>query len=411
VSSGLLLVLVVAAAYLAAHVAFEFLARRFTIISGAEYLVLGVLLGPQVSGLIGAGVLDSFGPFMMLAIGWMGAAIGTRLDLAAMLRIRGPFYQVAFIQSVLSLAVVAGLMVLVLAHSLALSYEEVVVPGLVLGCIAAASSLSGLGVLVRRRLQRRPLVRQLQVASGMDACIAIAAFGLLLCIAHPGPPGEVRPPTPTEWAVISVGIGCLGGALFHLFLAGERNPDRLFISLTGAITLASGAAAYVRLSPLVPTLLIGAILVNTTRNRREITGVIETVQRPLYFILLVFAGAAWQPTLRASVLPILFFFVVRIIAKLGSARLAARASGMMPAIGPDWGRGLLGQGSLATAIALNYWAFDNTLLPNVVFTAALVSVLLTDVLSARFIQAAIRRHDEAAGAQVLSDADLPVGRL
>ena len=31
----------------------------------------------------------------------------------------------------------------------------------------------------------------------------------------------MRPPTPTEWAVISVGIGCLGGALFHLFLAGE----------------------------------------------------------------------------------------------------------------------------------------------------------------------------------------------
>ena len=410
-SSGLLLVLVVAAAYLAAHVAFEFLAKRFTIVSGAEYLVLGVLLGPEVSGLIGAGVLDSFGPFMMLAIGWMGAAIGTRLDLGAMLRIRGVFYQVAFIQSALSLAVVAGVMVLVLANSLALPYEAVLVPGLVLGCIAAASSLSGLGVLVRRRLQRRPLVRQLQVASGMDACIAIAAFGLLLCLAHPGPPGDVRPPTPTEWAVISIGIGCLGGALFHLFLAGERNRDRLFISLTGAITLASGAAAYVRLSPLLPTLLIGAILVNTTRNRHEITQVIGTVQRPLYFILLVFAGAAWQPTTHASILAVLLFFVVRIAGKLGSARIAARVSGMLPSIGPDWGRGLLGQGSLAVAIALNYRTFDGSLLPNIVFTAALVSVLLTDVLSARFIQAAIRRHDEATGAQILSDADLPVGRL
>jgi Kef-type K+ transport system membrane component KefB len=245
----------------------------------------------------------------------------------------------------------------------------------------------------------------------MDACIAIVAFGLLLCIAHPGPPTDVRPPTPTEWAVISIGIGCLGGALFHLFLGAERNRDRLFISLAGAITLASGAAAYVRLSPLLPTLLIGAILVNTTRNRHEITSVIGAVQRPLYFVLLVFAGAAWQPTIRASVLPVLVFFIVRIVAKLGAARIAARGSGMLAAVGPDWGRGLLGQGSLATAIALNYWTFDNTLVPNVVFTAALVSVLLTDVLSARFIQAAIRRHDEAAGGQILSDADLPVRRL
>ena len=51
-SEGLILVLVVAASYLAARVAFEWLARRYLIVSGAEYLLLGILLGPQVSRIL-----------------------------------------------------------------------------------------------------------------------------------------------------------------------------------------------------------------------------------------------------------------------------------------------------------------------------------------------------------------------
>ena len=109
----------------------------------------------------------------------------------------------------------------------------------------------------------------------------------MLCLVHVPPPGDVRPPTPTEWAVISLGIGVVGGIVYHLFLGGERDPDRLFIALAGAITLASGAAAYARLSPLLPTMLIGAILANTARNRHEIGVVLHRVQRPLYLVLLI----------------------------------------------------------------------------------------------------------------------------
>ena len=39
-SAGLILVLAVAVAYLAAHVAFDWLAKRLLLVSGAEYLIL-----------------------------------------------------------------------------------------------------------------------------------------------------------------------------------------------------------------------------------------------------------------------------------------------------------------------------------------------------------------------------------
>jgi hypothetical protein len=395
-TSGLILVAVVAAGYLAARLAAGALARRLLIVSGAEYLVLGVLLGPRVAGLISANVIDSFGPFITLAIGWMGAAIGSEFHLKRMLRFRGELYQVAFIEAVLVVALVGGAMLAVFNRGLGVPLEEAIAPAAILGAIAVTTSASGIALAARRlardRAARTPLLRQLQVSGGMDAAVGILAFSIMLCLVHVPPPGNVRPPTPTEWAVISLAIGIVGGVVYHLFLGGERDPDRLFIALAGAITLASGAAAYARLSPLLPTMLIGAILANTARNRHDIGVVLHRVQRPLYLVLLIFAGAAWRVPGGGWAIPLVVFILIRLIAKLGSARLATRLSGMSGVLGRDWGLALIGQGSLAAAIALNYRIFDDSDISNVVFTVALVSVLATDLLSARVVRAVVRRH-------------------
>ena len=395
-TSGLTLVAVVAAGYLAARLAAGALARRFLIVSGAEYLILGVLLGPRVSGLISANVIDSFGPFITLAIGWMGAVIGSEFHLKRMLRFRGELYQVAFIEAVLVVAIVGGAMLAILTRLLDIPLIDAIAPAASLGAIAVTTSASGIALAARRlardRAARTPLLRQLQVTGGMDGAVGVLAFGIILCIVHAPPPSDIRPPTPTEWAVITIGIGVVGGILYHLFLGGERDPDRLFIALAAAITLASGTAAYARLSPLLPTMLIGAILANTARNRHEIGVVLHRVQRPLYLVLLIFAGAAWRVPGRLWILPIAAFILIRLVAKMWSARIATRLSGMSGALGSDWGLALIGQGSLAAAIALNYRIFDDSDLSNVVFTAALVSVLATDLLSARFVRAVVRRH-------------------
>jgi Kef-type K+ transport system membrane component KefB len=115
------------------------------------------------------------------------------------------------------------------------------------------------------------------------------------------------------------------------------------------------------------------------------------VERPLYFVLLIFAGAAWEPGSRLWIAPVAIFVIARAFGKVGGARLAARASGVYGALGPDWGLGLIGHGGLAVAIALNYRLFEATTLANVAFTAAITSVLITDFFSARIVHAVITR--------------------
>ena len=394
-SEGLILVLVVAASYLAAHVAFEWLARRLVIVSGAEYLLLGILLGPQVSGILSHGAVESFAPITSLGLGWMGALIGAQLVLPRMVRTPAVLYRVAMAESLLTLSFTAALMAAGIYGTFDVSPRVAITAGVGMGAVATVSATAGVAVIARQLGRRSPVVQQLEVASATNAVVAILASGLLFAVVHPDPNAAVvgRPLTPTEWAVITIAVGLVGGALFHLFVGEERKVDRLFISLAGAVILVSGGATYLRVSPLLAAACFGFVLANTARSRAQITIALERVERPLYFALLVLAGATWRPSVRDWVVLVVLFLVVRVAAKLGAARLAARWNGMLPTLGPHWGRGLLGQGGLALAVALSYLYQEDVPLANLLFTAAVASVLLTDVLSARFVRSQV--HGDA----------------
>ncbi|MBX6364270.1 MAG: hypothetical protein IRZ00_10420 [Gemmatimonadetes bacterium] len=408
VNAALVLIILIAGAYLAAHVASGWLARRFLIVSGAEYLLLGILLGPHVSRLITPGVVGSFAAFMTLALGWVGAVVGAQFYVPDVIRIRGLYYRVAFVEAILVFVLVSAAMAGIFSWFFGLPVTNVAQPALALGAIAVGSAPSGIGI-VTERVGRPPIVQLLQVATAIDAVVAIVAFGLLVSIMHAPPAGVVRAPTPTEWAVISIGIGLVGGALFHLFLGEERSGDRLFIALAGAIILASGAAAYLRLSPLLPTMLIGMVLVNTSRNRDAIRQVLSKVERPLYFVLLIFAGTAWTPAPREWILPAVAFIVVRAAAQLGAAYASAEAAGVRKLLGAGWGRALLGQGGLAIAIALNYRIDANSFLANIVFSSAIASVLLTDVLSARVVASVVEAYRKRVAVRLPGRRDRGAG--
>lgn len=390
-STGFALVVIVVAAYFAAHVVFDWLGRKLLIVSGAEYLLLGILLGPQVSGIVSPVLVESFAPVTALALGWMGAIIGSRFLIPQMVRVRGVVYRVAFAESFITFWLVLGLELFLLRWLFALPTERAVGPAVALGAFATATADAGIELAARRRRHDRGLlVTQLRVTAGANAFIAVCAFGILLATNHPGTDTLSRPLTPTEWTVISIALGLVGGALFHLFLGSEQKVDRLFISLTGVLVLVSGAATYLRLSPLMSAMFFGTMLVNTSHQRDEIAAALRRVERPLYFALLIFAGATWRPSAQTAwVLPVLTFVGARLIAKVGGARLAARANGLLPALGRDWGRGLLGQGGLVLAMAINYLYQDTLALPNVVFTTAVISVLLTDLASGRLASSVI----------------------
>ena len=407
-TASLALLLAVALAYLAARVAFDWLARRFLIVSAAEYLVLGIVLGPMVTGLLSRKLLDGLGPVMTLALGWIGANLGTQFRLTRMLSTRARAFRVALAESSLTFLVVGALEFLVVRWSMASTDQQALLAAVTLGAMAVACNHTGIAVVTELLGTQGSLIEQLEVSAEINALFAAVAFGLLVCIHHVAVPAS-RPLTPTEWAVISIAIGVVGGTLFHLFLGETQNEDRLFVSLVGGVVLVSGAASYLRLSPLLAGMFFGIVLVNSTSRPEALMEVLARIERPFYFILLMFGGAMWAPSSRAWIAPVALFVVARAATKIGASRLAARANGALPRLGLHWGRALLGQGRLALAIGLSYLRQSDMPFANLVFTAAVVSILFTDFFSARLVRAVIVTRPRLTTA--LPDTMVPVWAL
>ena len=391
-TTGLVLVALVVGAYFASHVVFDWLGHRLHIVSGAEYLVLGILLGPRVSGILSPELIQSFAPVTALAGGWMGAIVGSRFLIAEAVRFGSVIHRVALLESLITLWIVFGLEFYLLQWLFALPASRALGPALALGAFATMSATAGIELAARRHGEPGMLVTQLRVSTGMNAFVGICAFGILLAANHPPNVTLARPLTTTEWTVVTIALGVGGGWLFHLFLGGEDRVDRLFISLTGVLVLISGASTYLKLSPLLSTMFFGAMLVNTSRHCAEIRAALARVERPLYFALLIFAGATWAAGPQGDcALPAILFLGARIVAKVGGARLAARANNLIGVYGRGWGRALLGQGGIVLAMALSYTYQGTLALPHVVFTTGVVSVLLTGLTSGRFASVVLSR--------------------
>ncbi len=398
----MLLVLLVVLGYLAARFAVDWLARHALVVSGAEYLVLGLLLGPRGTGLLGADALDGLTPFFTLALGWMGASVGFRFWLPVLTRTPGMLYRLAFVESLLTAALVGGAGWWLLVRA-SLDPYQAALPAAVLAAVAVSSSLQGARIAAKSLGRRNLAVRQLEVAAAIDALIAIVVVSVGLALYHLPVHVLVREPTATEWIVMAMGIGLVGGWLFHLFLGDERSPDRLFIAVAGAVVLTTGAANYIGMSALLPGFLLGFILVNTTRQRDLVGELLGKVDRPLYFLMLICAGALWAPAATDVFVPVLVFLTLRVLGKVAGGWLGSWTNGALGAFGPRWGFALIGQGGLAIAIALDYSLSPAAVLPNLVFTAALCSVLLTDIFSARLARDVV--------ASLPEDIQLPASAL
>jgi hypothetical protein len=388
-SSGLVLLLLVGLAFVATHVVSDWVAKKLVVVSGAEYLVIGLLLGPSVLGVLSEQRLDQFAPVTLLTLGFLGLALGMRCHLPTLVQVPGMAWRLAFAQSFLTLLTVGATMMLFLWLREDFSFAAAMAPAIALGAIATISLPAAVEVGARALGREGPTVQLLRTSALVDGIVGICAFGMLLALDHAPISGLERTPTPTEWAVIATGIGVASGALFHLFLGGETSPDRTVIALAGATLLCTGASAHLDLSPLYSTTVMGVILVNTSRQREMLQGILKRAERPLIYVMLVLAGAAWSPGGLSVVIPIVLFLVARWAGKVGGARLATRANGVLAVHGPDWGQALLGQGSLALALAFTWLRRDGAPLPDLVFSAAVAAMLLTDLSAARLVRSVL----------------------
>lgn len=379
-------VAVLTVGYILAYVLFDRLRDRFGYVGGAEYVVIGFLLGPRVTGLLGAGQVQDLTPIVSLVLGWLGMLLGTYFRLPTMALIEGDHLRIAFGEALVTFAAAGGALFGMLHYVAGFSGRDAAVMAVTLAAVATLSSPRAVDAVVDRARTGARILPVLQLTARIDALVAVVAFGLVLAVFHQGEvsPG-VRPPTATEWAVINVAVGVASGVLFHLFLGprGHLDEGRLFVALAGAIVVASGASYYLNLSPIFTNLVLGFILANSGSAHRDVTRLLLLTERPVYLALLIFAGAAWSPVSADLLFIAPVFVVIRLAARFLGGRVAGLYVAPPELRTPDLARGLLAQGGIGVAIALNYTQVHPSLQSRLILTATLLSILLFEIVASR----------------------------
>lgn len=406
-----LLVVVIGVAYVLAHNVVERLQRRFLVVSGAEYLLLGFLLGPafpaigRLENMTGLLPIVALFPIVALAAGWVGLLRGTDFDFASLQKLDPATWRVVFLHHLLpGLAVGVGSYYFFSASGWVPTMTgnvagDAALSAAALACFAAADSAEPFDLLARRYEISGRLAPLLRNGTRLGDIAVILAFGLIFCVFHENEPGAPVY-SPSTWAWVTVGLGAALGFLFSLFLAGDESDNSRFLALVGIVTFASGGAYFLELSPLAVNLSMGFILVNFARGGQLLHTTLESTERPMTLVLLIFAGALWQQT---PLVPTLLALGGFLVLRTGAKWLASTIAGWGTTLRKDLFRGLLAHGDVTLAMAVSFRLVYKGEAAAIAYSVVLGSIILNDLMAPRLLRGLL--VDEGEIQRELKDSD------
>jgi hypothetical protein len=384
-------VALLALAYLGGHRRVHAMERQFNIAhlmtTGLPFLLLGLVASlPQV-GVLTPSVLREIAPVLPVGLGWIGFVIGSRFDARALERLPGSTGVSVFVMTGVPIAVILAGM----AWAMSLIRQqpvtgEIVRDALLLGtagAMAARGAPKFFASLVpgQRAPERLSRVIELEQLAGV--------FGIMMVSAFYRPQGsEVAWHLPgTAWLFITLGIGTTMGIVLYATLTRIHKDPQFTAVLLGSVAFTAGMASFLRLSPVSVCFIAGAIAVNIGGVwKHQVREVFERLERPVYFLFMIIAGALWHPSEWQGWTLMAAFVAARFFSKWFSCEILRR---LVPDLRIAEQRVLTAAPMGALSVAIVVSAQDLYSGPTVpwIVTAAIGGSLITEIA----LQIAVRR--------------------
>ncbi len=378
-----------AVGFLVTHQLSEWVARRFGVETGVEYVVFGMLVGP-VLGWLAHDQVSQVAPALVLCQGSLGLLVGIALDRHTPATSSKGLMAGAIV-SFFTLGLVAGVPFAAIATFVgvqeAMHYFPVVL------CAGAVACVASIGPI-------RTLVSFLDAkGEGADAAIrtaracssfAIATFGIIFCLFKPVstliPGVELSPlASVAAWFGAHIVFGGVLGLIFTAFLHRDFEDEKILTVVIGMVIFSSGLAYYLKLSPIFVCFVLGVVLANICRQSHHVLEMLLSVERPLYIGIFFLFGAwatfdiSWLHVAGVFAAYITLRFVGRMVGGAVATRLVG--AGRYPPIGPI----LLAPGALSAAMMLNFvQVYGDKLHAEELFLAILFAVVASEPLAYRF---------------------------
>jgi hypothetical protein len=302
------------------------------------FLPLGALLGPQALGWLTPRVLGRLDIAVTIALAMLGVLVG--IALGREIRTARALFVAASLESFTTIVAVALAAIYFIGATQVPISAPVVVLALALGLCASASSATSADPDVEPAAAVAARIADLDDV--LPIVMAMIVFALVPAV-----------PDARSWmlGVAPLLVGLIVGAIGWLIFERAESAAERVVFVLGALAIAGGAAAYLRISGLAVGLFAGLTwTIAPGRADRIVQDDLRMVQHPLVVLLLVTAGALWVP-LAAAIWLLPPFLLFRLAGKVMGASLSAALVDVRPS---DLAAYLMPPGVLAVAFALNF---------------------------------------------------------
>jgi hypothetical protein len=353
--------------------------------TGAEFIVIGLLLGREFLNVIDEATLDLLRPFVCVILGWVGFLFGLQFDRRTVSNLPTGYLTVSAVEGVITLAAVLPVAWYLLTRTTSSTSDVIAVAAVALAASAACTGLTALRFVEEhgrpRSLQMMSLLRFVPSIDPIVGVIAAGA-GLSLFAVHPFDAAGF--PIDLQWFVISICLGLVTAWVFVSLTLTRTSEAELTVYLLGVIALAGGVAFAFHLSALFVSFVCGLAVANLT-HVRSIRGRVMTIMahgdRFLYIVLLVLAGAYLKLPDIQLVSAALVFVAVRLVGKVVGGYLSTRQVARHHPVPPLIGFGLISQGGMGLAIIVELrFAVDQPLIEAVV-SVAILAIIINEILA------------------------------
>lgn len=364
--------------------------------SGAEYVVLGFVVGPSALGLLEPSSLAAFEPVAGVALGWLALVVGLDFGFVGNRRVRPSRMALAVLMSIATGCGVAAAVWFVAAR-VAPSLEGIDRVLLAAGVGAVSAETTRHAVLwVTQRYSASGTISDL-IADIAD-CDDLGPLLMMGCAFALVPQATAPWPLPFwGWAIVTALIGVVLGLIAVVLLGTDFRLIQSWGVLLGTSLLTIGTSARVGLSPLLAAFAMGVTIAAVSRHREEIVAMVAPTERPVILPALLLAGAYANPN-AAPFLPwiVALALVVRFAGKLATGLVFRVASPGARETSPWLGLGLLSSGAMAMSVGLAFaLRFPGPVGHTVLFTAAAAAVF-GEFVGPQALRATLRRAGELA---------------
>ncbi len=347
--------------------------------SGIPYILIGVLMGPYGFNVLSRSILNDLHPLISLALGWVGFLFGIQLQWRNLRRFPPNYLLFTTIQSLVSMAVIVGIIFSGIRIFSSMPFSTALELAVVLGIVGSMTAPIALARMVISHKLRGKLVHLAQFISSLDAFWGIVMIGLFFVFQQSILPSGIT--IPWVWLTLILVLGIGMGLSFILLLRVRFEPEEMLLLILGLVIFVSGVGFYLHISPIFLTMLVGIVIAQFPFQARRIFRVLLFAEKPIYLMMLIFAGAWWNFHAISHVLIILLFLIARLIGKMGGGWLATRVVDCGFPVPPSMGTILLAFGGTALAIAFNFLLFNVNTAGDLIISATIIGIIVFDELA------------------------------